>query len=89
MKREIEDMEQMKKGDDTRKEARAYEKNENVKTWTTIAIRMTEKLERVESGMIVNMSVIKKEVEVRSFEEKRKRRLIVFNLRQSEVTNDR
>ena len=58
--------------------------NETVKTWATIAKRMTcgktiEKLERVESGDI------RKEVEERSCEEKRKRRLIVFNLRQSEI----
>ena len=44
-----------------------------------------EKFERVESGMIINRSDIRKEVEERSFEEKRKRRLIMFNLRQSEV----
>ena len=35
--------------------------------------------------MIVKRSDIRKEVEEWSFEEKRKRRLIVFNLRQSEV----
>ena len=44
-----------------------------------------EKLERVEAGMIVKMSAIRKEVEERRFEKRRKRRLIVFNLRQSEV----
>ena len=50
-------MEQMKKRDDKRKEAGVYEKNTNVKTWATIAKRMTiEKLERVESGMIVKRS---------------------------------
>ena len=43
-----------------------------------------EKLERVESCMLVKRSYIRKEVEERSFEERRKRRLIVFNLRQSE-----
>ena len=48
-----------------------------------------EKLERVESGMIVKRGDIRKEVEERSFEERRKRRLIVFNLRQSEVKNFR
>ena len=84
------DMEQMKKDDDNRKEAGVYENNENVKTWTTIAKRMPdgkniEKYERVESGMIVNRSEIRNEVEERRFEEKRKRRLIVFNLGQSEV----
>ena len=62
------EMEQMKKEDDKRKEACIYEKNENVKTWSTIAKRMTdekyiEKLERVESGMIVNRSVIRKDIE--------------------------
>ena len=70
------DMEQMKKGDDNRKEASVYENNENVKTWATIAKRLTddktiEKLERVESGMIVNRSDIRKKVEERSFEEKK------------------
>ena len=35
--------------------------------------------------MIVNRSGIRKELEERSFEEKRKRRLIMFNLRQSGV----
>ena len=84
------EMEQMKKEDDTRKEAGVYETNENFKTWATTAKRMTdeksiEKLERVESGMIVKRSDIRKEVEERSFEERRKRRLIVFNLKQSEV----
>ena len=43
-----------------------------------------EKLERVESGLIVKRSDIRKAVEEWSFEERRKRRLIVFNLRQSE-----
>ena len=36
------DMEQMKKEDANRKEAGVYEKNENVKTWATIAKRMTD-----------------------------------------------
>ena len=52
--------------------------------------RMTDeklKLKCVESGMIVNMTDIRKEVEESSFEEKRKRWLIVFNLRQSELKN--
>ena len=76
------EMEQLKKEDVKRKEAGVYENNENVKTWATIATRMTdkktiEKLERVESGMIVKRSDIRNEVEERSFEEKRKRRLIV------------
>ena len=87
------EMERMKNEQDTRKEAGVYEKNENVKTWVTIAERMTdektiEKLERVETGMIVKRSDIRKEVEERSFEERRKRQLILFNLRQSEVKND-
>ena len=59
------DMQQMKKEDDNRKEAGLYENNKNVKTWATIAKRMTdektiEKSKRVESGMIVNRSDIKK-----------------------------
>ena len=87
------EMEHIKKEDDKKKETGVYEKNEHAKTWATIAKRMTdektiEKLERVESGMIVKSSDIRKEVEERSFEEKRKRRLIVFNLRQSEVKHD-
>ena len=43
-----------------------------------------EKLECVESCMIVKKSDIRQEVEERSFEKRRKRRLIVFNLKQSE-----
>ena len=46
-------MEQMKNEDDKRKEAGVYENNANIKTWATIAKRLTnektiEKLERVE-----------------------------------------
>ena len=87
-------MEPMKKKDDKRKEAGVYENNENVKIWATIAIRMTdekaiENLERVYSCMIVKRSDIRREVKDRSFEDKRKRRFIVFNLRYSEVKNDR
>ena len=51
-----------------------YEKNENVKTWATIATQMSdektiEKLERVEAGMLVNRSDIRKEVEESGFGE--------------------
>ena len=41
--------------------------------------KIIEKLERVESGMIVKRSGIRKEVEEMSFEKKRKRGFIVFN----------
>ena len=62
------DMERLNNKDDKRKEAGVYENNENVKTWATIVKRMTdektiEKLERVETCMIVKRSVIRKEVE--------------------------
>ena len=63
----------MKKEHDKRKEPGVYENNENVKTWTTIAKSMTdektiEKLERVESGIIVKRSDIRKEMKEGSFE---------------------
>ena len=65
----------MKTEDDKRKEAGVYKNNENVKTWATFAKRMTdertmEKLERVESGVIVIRSDIRKEVEEFSGEKK-------------------
>ena len=53
-------MEQKKNGNDQRKEAGLCEKNENVKTWATIAKRPTnektiDKLERVEESMMMKM----------------------------------
>ena len=46
------EMEQMKKEDDTRKEAGVYETNENFKTWATTAKRMTDEksIEKLERG---------------------------------------
>ena len=88
------EVEVLKNEDTKRKDAGIYEKNEDVKTWATIAKRITnektiEKLESVEAGMIVKKSDIKKEIEESSIEERRKRRMIVFNLKQSDVKNDK
>ena len=96
MKRENEnvkhEVEVLKNEDTKRKDAGIYEKNDNVKTWETIAKRITdektiEKPERVEAGIIVKKSDIKKEES--RIEERRKRRMIVFNLKQSDVKNDK
>ena len=98
MKRENDNLkhevEVLKNEDTKRKDAGIYEKNEDVKTWATIAKRITnektiEKLECVEAGMIVKKSDIRKEIEESSIEERRKRRMIVFNLKQSDVKNDK
>ena len=67
-------MEQMKNED---------ENNENVKTWATIAKRLTnektiEKLERVEESMMMNKSDVRKQVEESNYEVRRKGRMIVF-----------
>ena len=45
-----------------------------------------EKLERVEEGMIMKKSEIRKEVEESNYETRRKNRMIVFNLKEK---NDR
>ena len=66
---------QRKNEDDKRKEAGVYEKNDNVKTWATIAKRLTnektiEKLERVEESMMMNTSDVRKQVEECNYEGK-------------------
>ena len=80
------EVEVLKNEDTKRKDAGIYEKNDNVKTWTTITKRITdektiEKLERVEAGMIVKKSDIRKEIEESSIEERRNRQMILFNLK--------
>ena len=80
LKREVE---VMKNEDAKRKGAGVHERNDNVKTWATIAKRISderiiEKLERVETGMIVKKRDIRKEVKKSNIEERRKRRMFVF-----------
>ena len=91
LKREIEDlktkMAYMKSIDEKRKEAGVYEGRELLKTWANIAKRLTnektiEKLERVEEGVIMKKSEIRKEVEESNYETRRKKRMIVFNLKE-------
>ena len=58
-------------------------KNENVKTWATIAKRLTnektiEKLELVEESMMINKSDVRKLVEESNYEARRKRIIIVL-----------
>ena len=78
-------MEQMKNEDDKRKEAGVYENNENVKTLTTIAKKLTnektiEKLERVEEIMMMNKSDVRQQVEESNYEAGRKG----FNMQRKE-----
>ena len=84
----------MKNEDDKRKGAGVYEKNENVNTWATIAKRLTnektiEKLERVEESMMMNKSDVQKQVEESTYEARRKKRIIVFNMQEKEEKTDR
>ena len=66
-------------------------KNENVKTWETIAKRLTnekknnEKLKRVEESMMMNKS----NVEENNYEARRKRRIIVYTMQEKEEKTDR
>ena len=58
-----------------------------MKTLTNIAKRITnektiEMLERVEEGMLMKKSEIRKEVEESNYETRRKKRMIVFNLKE-------
>ena len=48
-----------------------------------------EKLERVEEGVIMKKSEIRKEVEESNYETRRKKRMIVFNLKEKKEKNDR
>ena len=98
LKREIEDLKTkkacMKSLDEERKEAGVYEGRESLKTWANIAKRLTnektiEKLERVEEGVIMKKSEIRKEVEESNYETRRKKRMIVFNLKEKKENNDR
>ena len=87
-------MKQMRNEDDKRKEAGVYDKNENVNTWATIAKRLTnektiEKLERVEESMMINKNDVRKQVEERNYEARRKKRIIVFNMQEKEEKTDR
>ena len=97
MKRENDNLkhevEVLKNEDTKRKDAGIYEKNENLKILETIAKRITDektidKLEHVDAGIIGKKSDIRKEVEESSIKGRRRRRLIVFNLKQSDVKND-
>ena len=77
-----------------RKETGVYEGRESLKTWANIAKRLTnkkpiEKLERVEEGVIMKKSEIRKEVEESNYEARRKKRMIVFNLKEKMEKNDR
>ena len=98
LKREIEDlkkkMECMKSIYEERKVAGVHEGRESVKTWAKIAKRLTnektiDKLERVEEGMIMKKSEIRKEVEESNYETRRKKKMIVFNLKEKKEKNDR
>ena len=98
LKRELEDLKTkmacMKRFDEERKEAGVYEGRESLKTWANIAKRLTndktiEKLERVEEGVIMKKNEIKKEVEKSNYETRRKKRMIVFNLKEKREKNDR
>ena len=91
LNREIEDlkkeMECIKSIYEERKEAGVYEGRESLKTWANIAKRVTnektiEKLERVEVGMIMKKSEIRKNVEESNCETRKKKRMIVFNLKE-------
>ena len=98
LKREIGDLKTkmacMKSIDEERKEAGVYEGRDSLKTWANIAKRLTnektiEKLERVEEGVIMKKSEIRKEVEESNYETRRKKRMIVFNLKEKKEKNDR
>ena len=97
LKREIEDLKTkmacMKSIDEERKEAGVYEGRESLKTWANIAKRLTNednrKLERVEEGVIMKKSEIRKEVEESNYDTRRKKRMIVFNLKEKKEKNDR
>ena len=98
LKREIEDLKTkmacMKSIDEERKEAGVYEGRESLKTWANMAKRLTnektiEKLERVEEDVIMKKSEIRKEVEESNYETRRKKRMIVFNLKEKKEKNDR
>ena len=83
----------MKIIDEERKEAGVYEGRESLKTWANIVKRLInentiEKLERVEEGMIMKKSEIRKEVEESNYEPTRKKRMIVFNLKKKREKND-
>ena len=87
-------MEPMKNEDDKRKEARVYEKNENVNACTTIAKRLTnkkiiKKLEQVEETMMMNKSDVRKQVEENNYEARRKMRIIVLNMQENVEKTDR
>ena len=65
-----------------RKGAGVYEDREALKTWANIGKRLTnekkiEKLERVEEGMIMKKSEIRKEVADSIYETRRKKRMIL------------
>ena len=65
-----------------------------MKTWANIAKRLTnektiEKLERVEEGVIMKKSEIIEEVEENNYETRRKKIMIVFNLKEKREKNDR
>ena len=84
----------MKNIDEERKEACVYEGRESLKTWANIAKRLTnektiEKLERMEEGVIMKKSEIRKEVEESNYETRRKKRMIVFNLKEKREKNGR
>ena len=84
----------MKSIDEERKNAGVYGGTESLKTWANIAKRLTnektiEQLERVEEGVIMKKSEIRKEVEESNYETRRKKRMIVFNLKEKREKNDR
>ena len=60
-----------------------YEGRESLKTWAHIAKRLIiEKLGSVEEGVIMKKSEIRKEVEESNYETRRKKRMILFNLKE-------
>ena len=62
-------------------------------SWAIVAKKMkshnvVERLEKVESGMIVKQSVIRKEVKCTNEEETRKKRIMIFNLKNKTGKSD-
>ena len=60
-----------------------YEKNESLKTWPSIAKRLTnektiEKLKSVEGSMMMNKSNVQKQVGESKYDTRRKMRMIVL-----------